>query len=129
MDFVTKSFRKDETVTSWTLLQHIFPHFWAWLLNTMTIKPKSEDKYVQKVFNLTELHFSKVTSFKIGTWTFKTFLATQHKIARSKMGNLCMDFHFTKCAFLLFLLKSLIWGNLSNDYVISRSLGSMCRLK
>ena len=29
--------------------------------------PKSEDKYVEKVFNWTELHFSEVTSFKIGT--------------------------------------------------------------
>ena len=29
--------------------------------------PKSEDKYVEKVFYLTELHFSEVTSFKIGT--------------------------------------------------------------
>ena len=35
MDFVTKSFRKDETLTSWTLIQHICPHFWAWLLNTL----------------------------------------------------------------------------------------------
>ena len=25
------------------------------------------DNYVEKVFNLTELHFSEVTSFKIGT--------------------------------------------------------------
>ena len=31
------------------------------------ITPKSEDKYVEKVFNSTELHFSEVTSFKIGT--------------------------------------------------------------
>ena len=29
--------------------------------------PKNEDKYVEKVFNSTELHFSEVTSFKIGT--------------------------------------------------------------
>ena len=29
MDFVTKSFRKDETLTSRTLLQYICPHFWA----------------------------------------------------------------------------------------------------
>ena len=29
--------------------------------------PKSEDKYVVKVFNPTEFHFSEVTSFKIGT--------------------------------------------------------------
>ena len=31
------------------------------------ITPKSEDKYVEKVFNSTELHFSEATSFKIGT--------------------------------------------------------------
>ena len=36
-------------------------------LNTIAITPKSEDKYVEKVFNLTELHFSEVISFKIGT--------------------------------------------------------------
>ena len=35
--------------------------------NTIAITPKSEDKYVEKVFNSTELHFSEVTSFKIGT--------------------------------------------------------------
>ena len=34
MDFVIKSFHKDETLTSWPLLQHICPHFWTWLLNT-----------------------------------------------------------------------------------------------
>ena len=39
-------------------------------LNTITITPKSEDKYVEKVFNSTELHFSEVTSFKIGTLVF-----------------------------------------------------------
>ena len=39
----------------------------AVLLNTVAIMPKSEDKYVEKVFNSTELHFSEVTSFKIGT--------------------------------------------------------------
>jgi hypothetical protein len=32
-----------------------------------TIMPKSEEKYFEKVFNSTELHFSEVTSFKIGT--------------------------------------------------------------
>ena len=30
--FLNKSFRKDEPLISWTLLQHICPHFWAWLL-------------------------------------------------------------------------------------------------
>ena len=33
--FCNKSFRKDEPLTSWTLLQHICPYFWAWLLNTI----------------------------------------------------------------------------------------------
>ena len=37
------------------------------MLNTIAITPKSEDKYVEKVFNSTEFHFSEVTSFKIGT--------------------------------------------------------------
>ena len=69
MDFVTKSFRKDETLTSWTLLQHICPHFWAWLLNTIAITPKSEDKYVVKVFNPSEFRFSEVTFFQ--NWYFK----------------------------------------------------------
>ena len=61
MDFVTKSSRKDETLTSWTLSQHICPHFWAWLLNTIAIMPKSEDNYVVKVVNWSEFHFSEMT--------------------------------------------------------------------
>ena len=61
MDFVTKSFHRDETLTSWTLLQYICPHFWAWLLNTIAITPKNEDKYVVKVFNWSEFHFSVMT--------------------------------------------------------------------
>ena len=37
--FCNKSFRKDEPLTSWTLLQHInCPHFWAWLLNTTLLQ-------------------------------------------------------------------------------------------
>ena len=44
-------------------------HFWAWLLNTIAITPKSEDKYVVKVFNPSEFHFSKVIFFQ--NWYFK----------------------------------------------------------
>ena len=69
MDFVTKSFRKDETLTSWTLSQRICPHFWAWLLNTIAITPKSEDKYVVKVFNSSEFHLSEMACYKIHTLT------------------------------------------------------------
>ena len=35
--FCNKSFRKDEPLTSWTLLQHICLHFWAWSLVTKSI--------------------------------------------------------------------------------------------
>ena len=59
--FCNKSFRKDEPLTSSTLLQHICPHFWAWLLLYWAITPKSEDKYVVKVFNWSESHLSEMT--------------------------------------------------------------------
>ena len=59
--FCNKSFRKDEPLTSWTLLQHICPHFWAWLLLYSEITPKSEDKYVVKVFNWSDVHLSEMT--------------------------------------------------------------------
>ena len=49
--FCNKSFWKEEPLTSWTLLQHICLHFWTWLLLYSVIKPKSENKYVVKVFN------------------------------------------------------------------------------
>ena len=65
--FCNKSFRKDEPLTSWTLLKHNHPHFWAWLLNTIAITPKSEDKYAVKVFNWSEVHLSEMTFYKIHT--------------------------------------------------------------
>ena len=37
--FCIKSFRKDEPLTSWSLLQYICPHFWAWLLLYSAITP------------------------------------------------------------------------------------------
>ena len=60
--------RKNETLTGWILLQHICLHFWAWLLLHSVITPKSEDKYVVKVFNPSEFHFSEVTFFQ--NWYF-----------------------------------------------------------
>ena len=46
---------------------HICLHFWAWLLNTIAITPKSEDKYVQKYSTRQSFIFPKWHSFKIGT--------------------------------------------------------------
>ena len=55
--FWKKSLPKNATLLSWTLLQHFWSHFWAWLLLYSAITPKSEEKYFVKVFNSTELHF------------------------------------------------------------------------
>ena len=62
------SLRKNETLTGWTLSQHICLHFWAWLLLYSAITPKSEDKHGLKVFNSTEFNFSEVTFFQ--NWYF-----------------------------------------------------------
>ena len=51
-----QTLRKDETLTSWTLL-----------LLYSAITPKSEDKYVVKVFNSSEFHLSEMTCYKIHT--------------------------------------------------------------
>ena len=72
MDFVTKSFRKDETLTSWTLLKTNCPHFWAWLLLYSAITAKSEDKYVVKVFDSSEFHLSEMTLLQ--NWHFRSAL-------------------------------------------------------
>ena len=47
---------------------HFLSSFWAWLLNTVAITPKSEDKKCPKVFNVSEFHFSEVTFFQ--NWYF-----------------------------------------------------------
>ena len=65
--FCNKSFRKDEPLTSLTLLQNICPHFWAGLLLYSAITPKSEDKHVVKAFNRSEVHLSEMTCYKIHT--------------------------------------------------------------
>ena len=66
--FWKKSLWKNATLSSWTLFHHICPHFWEWLLLYSAITPKSEDKYVLKAFNSTELHFSEVYFFQ--NWSF-----------------------------------------------------------
>ena len=62
------SLQENETLAGWTLLYIFCLYFWAWLLNKIAITPKSEDKYVVKVFNPTEFHFSEVTFFQ--NWYF-----------------------------------------------------------
>ena len=64
--FWKKSLGKNVTLSSWTLFQHICPHFWAWLLFYSAITPKSEDKYS------TELHFSEV--YFVQNWYFSSMV-------------------------------------------------------
>ena len=76
MDFLTSHFGK---MNLWPLLQHIGPHFWAWLLLYSAITPKSEDKYVVKVFNWSEVHLSEMTCYKFHTLVFCLFLLCKAK--------------------------------------------------
>ena len=43
-------------------------------LTEIAITPKSEDKYVEKVFNWSEVHFSKMTCSKIHTLASTIFI-------------------------------------------------------
>ena len=102
MDFVTKPFRKDETLTSWTLLQHICPHFWAWLLNTIAITPKSEDKYVAKVFNWSEVHLSEMTCYKIHILVYFSYKITSHFIFCKLYDTYIIDLRSLCISFIFF---------------------------
>ena len=68
MDFVTSHFGK---MNLWPI-EHFY-NFWAWLLLYSAITPKSEDKYVVKVFNWSEVHLSEMTCYKIHTLKEKCF--------------------------------------------------------
>ena len=57
MDFVRSHFGK---MKLWPV-ELIFSHFWAWFLLYSANTPKSEDKYVVKVFNWSEFHLSEMT--------------------------------------------------------------------
>ena len=61
--FCNKSFRKDEPLT---LFQYICHHLWVGLLLHPANPPKNDVKYVEKVFNWSEVHLSEMT-YKIHT--------------------------------------------------------------
>ena len=127
--FCNKSFWKNETLASWTLLQQICPHFWAWLLNTKAIKPKSEDKYVVKVFNWPEFHLSEMTLLQnpyfsyVKNWNticniksvLASFLVCLQPLHLSKANILCENkaargakydtFGFPDCSCVFFICK------------------------
>ena len=67
-------------------LQHICPHFWAWLLLYSAITPKREGKYVVKVFNWSEVHLSEMTCYKIHT------LRITSELSDKKTDNLAVIF-------------------------------------
>ena len=54
-------------------------HSWAWLLNTVAITPKSEDKKCPKVFNVPEFHFSEVYFFQ--NWYFSSLTERSESIS------------------------------------------------
>ena len=48
-------------------------------MNTIAITPKSEDKYVVKVFNWPEVHLSEMTCYKIHTLVVLDDICTYFK--------------------------------------------------
>ena len=81
MNFVTKTFRKDETLTSWTLLQHICPHFWAWLLNTIANHAQKWGQICWKSVQLDRIAFFRSDFFQnwyfSENWWFQEFFLRQ----------------------------------------------------
>ena len=68
MDFVTSHFGKMNLLP----VEHFFNicichHFLVDLLGAITNPPISDDKYVEKVFNWSEVHLSELTCYKIHT--------------------------------------------------------------
>ena len=131
MDFVTKSFRKDETLTS---LQHICPHFWAWLLNTIAITPKSEDKYVVKVFNWSEVHLSEMTFFLQNPYfksNLKIFAISRPSASnfRKFFSTAVTIFYHSRTPFLSFLNPVLRCLNQNSQWFLDKLDKERKRLK
>ena len=129
MDFVTKSFRKDEILASWNTFTTYLTSLWAWLLNTIAITPKSEDKYVEKVFNWSEVHLSEMTCSKIHTLEKGQFC-----------GCLCitvsmltyMQYHFIRTIVIFVMLVYLIFDqilSISGPYVVLIFSGFFLNIK
>ena len=51
-----------------------FPHFWMWLLNTIAIMPKSEDKYVEKCSTAQSFIRTEMSTYRIGILIESTHL-------------------------------------------------------
>ena len=100
------SLRKSETLGRWTLLDTFCLHFWAWLLNTVAITPKSEDKKCPKVFNVPEFHFSEVYFFQ--NWYFNKILNPLF---------ICWSLLSCQIHLILEFSQKVIWDSLS-DLVI-----------
>ena len=108
--FCNKSFGKDEPLTSWTLLQHICPHFWAWLL----LYSASDDKYVIKVFNWSEVHLSEMTFYKIHTLECEHFRPHPHMC---KCAKLLLTSHNPTCKFPQAIIQKLPHPHVSHEIV------------
>ena len=70
----------------WPVEHFIFPHFWAWLLYS-AITPKSEDKYVVKVFNWSEFYLSEMTLLQ--NPYFNTSHTLQNPLLNRYLSSFC----------------------------------------
>ena len=102
------SLRKSETLGRWTLLDTFCLHYWAWLLNTVAITPKSEDKRCPKVFNVPEFHFSEVYFFQ--NWYFTRSPSWNSPSSISSFGSILIlnSLDFLNSLKSVFVLKSFL---------------------
>ena len=135
-------FCKNVTLEKWNsdglnTFGQICLHFWAWLLNTTAITPKSEDKYVQKCSTCQSFIFPKWHSFKTGTLSTYSRLIRKNKttleygIAELTLTNLFMYFYsatiishvlftisdYVPIAYLWMIVLQWYWYHCSTYYV------------
>ena len=70
--------------------QHICHHFWVGLLGAIANPPKSDDKYVEKVFNWSKVHLSKTTCYKIHTLLFLGYRGSPPYVDFGTWKNFCV---------------------------------------
>ena len=100
----------------------IYHHFWvdatANLLGATENPPKSDDKYVKKVFNWSEVHVSDMTCYKIHTLGYALFLLPGvlnircNTIGLSVQTAFFGDLNYPRIPFFVHIIKKDTWFTL-----------------
>ena len=92
MDFVRSHFGKMNLWPVEHFFEHIHYHFW---LAATANPPKSDDKYIEKLFNWSEVHLSEMTWDKIHTLMCSSYLKALNSCSNFyefKIRKSCMNY-------------------------------------